>query len=145
MNASASPTTQTTHTARGQFSVKIGVPEAMAVPEGATPMFRRSLDKVYEGDLQASARGEMLAAGQPQTGSAAYTALESIHGTLQGRNGSFALAHLGLMKAGSQDLRIAIAPGSGQGELTGISGELLLRIEAGVHFYELNYRFADGR
>jgi hypothetical protein len=138
--AAPSTMTQPTHTARGQFSVKIGAPEAMPAPAGGTPMFRRSLDKRYEGALQGQALGEMLAAGQPQAGAAAYTALESFVGQLQGRSGSFALAHLGLMSDGQQDLRIAIVPGSGQGELAGISGALLLRIEAGVHHYELNYR-----
>jgi len=134
--------TSTPFIARGQFSVKIGAPEAMPTPAGGTPMFRRSLDKHYEGELQGQALGEMLAAGQPQAGAAAYTALESFVGQLQGRSGSFALAHLGLMSGGQQDLRIAIVPGSGQGELAGISGALLLRIEAGVHHYELNYHLA---
>ncbi len=126
--------------ARGKFSVKIGAPETMPAPAGSTAMFRRSLDKRYEGALQGQALGEMLAAGQPQAGEAAYTALESFSGTLDGRAGSFALAHLGLMSAGRQDLRIAIVPGSGLGALAGISGELLLRIEDGVHSYELSYR-----
>ncbi|MEJ5999619.1 DUF3224 domain-containing protein [Paucibacter soli] len=135
--------TQQSHSASGQFSVTIGAPEAMPVPAGGTPMFRRSLAKQYEGDMQGQAVGEMLAAGQPQAGAAAYTALESFVGRLQGRSGSFALAHLGLMMSdGQQDLRIAIVPGSGQGELLGISGELLLRIAAGVHHYELNYQLA---
>lgn len=126
--------------ALGQFKVKIGPPEAMSAPPGAAPLSRRSLDKQYEGGLQGQALGEMLAAGQPQAGEAAYTALESFSGTLDGRTGSFALAHLGLMSGERQDLRIAIVPGSGLGELVGISGELRLRIEGGVHHYELSYR-----
>lgn len=104
-------------------------------------MFRRSLNKQYSGDMAGSALGEMQMSGQPQVGEAAYTAIESFMGGLQGRSGSFALAHLGLMSGGQQDLRIAIVPGSGSGELAGISGELALRIEAGVHFYELHYQF----
>ncbi|MCX2860516.1 DUF3224 domain-containing protein [Paucibacter sp. PLA-PC-4] len=126
--------------ALGQFKVKIGPPEAMSAPPGAAPLSRRSLDKQYEGGLQGQALGEMLAAGQPQAGEAAYTALESFSGTLDGRAGSFALAHLGLMSGDQQDLRIVIVPGSGLGELAGISGELRLRIEGGVHHYELSYR-----
>jgi len=45
-----------------------------------------------------------------------------------------------MQMSGQQDLRIAIVPGSGSGELAGISGELTLRLEAGVHFYDLHYQ-----
>jgi hypothetical protein len=128
------------YSAKGGFEVKIGPPEALSSPAGGTPLFKRSLTKQYSGDLVGSAIGEMQLAGQPQIGEAAYTALESFVGKLQGRKGSFALAHLGLMSGGKQDLRIAVVPGSGLGELAGISGELLIRIEAGTHFYELTYR-----
>ncbi|MFO1340270.1 MAG: DUF3224 domain-containing protein [Burkholderiaceae bacterium] len=142
VNATAiTPTGPGPFSASGEFDVKIGAAEMMTAPEGAPAMARRRLDKQYRGDLQGQALGEMLAAGQPQAGEAAYTALESFTGTLQGRRGGFALAHLGLMHAGGQDLRIAIVPGSGTGELAGIHGELLLRIEGGAHHYTLNYRF----
>jgi hypothetical protein len=126
--------------AKGGFEVKIGPPEALSSPADGAALFKRSLNKHYSGELLGGAIGEMQMAGQPQLGEAAYTALESFVGELQGRKGSFALAHLGLMSGGKQDLRICIVPGSGLGELVGISGELILRIEAGVHFYELNYR-----
>ncbi|MEK8032126.1 DUF3224 domain-containing protein [Ideonella sp. DXS29W] len=128
-------------TATGQFEVKIGPPEPMVTPADAPAIGRRRLDKTYRGDLQGSALGEMVFAGQPQAGEAAYTALESFVGTLHGRSGGLALAHLGVMHAGGQEVRILIVPGSGTGELAGIQGELLLRIESGVHHYTLNYQF----
>lgn len=146
MNASAQATAPvasppaTTATAKGSFEVKIEPPQALSSPADGASLFKRSMSKQYSGDLTGSAIGEMQFAGQPQVGEAAYTALESFVGQLQGRKGSFAMAHLGLMSGGKQDLRIAIVPGSGLGELAGISGELLLRIEGGTHFYELNYR-----
>ncbi|MEJ6007258.1 DUF3224 domain-containing protein [Paucibacter sp. AS339] len=140
MSTSARAQSPELQRASGRFEVKIGAPQAMISPPGATAMFRRSLDKQYSGDMSGAALGEMQMAGQPQAGEAAYTAIESFIGQLNGRSGSFALAHLGLMNGGQQDLRIAIVPGSGSGELAGISGELTLRIDAGVHHYELNYR-----
>lgn len=123
----------------GTFKVKIQAPQAMSSPEGGPAQARRALEKQFEGGLQGSSLGDMLAAGQPQQGEAAYVALESFSGTLQGRAGGFALAHLGVMHAGGQDLRIVIVPGSGTGALQGITGELKLRIEAGTHHYELVY------
>lgn len=134
------PATAFNHTAQGRFEVKIDPPVALSSPADGALLFKRSMSKQYSGDLTGSAIGEMQFAGQPQIGEAAYTALESFVGELQGRKGSFALAHLGLMSGGQQDLRISVVPGSGLGELGGINGELTLRIEAGVHFYELNYR-----
>ncbi len=127
-------------TARGSFEVKIAPPEALSSPPDGAQLFKRGLVKQYSGDMNGNAIGEMQFAGQPQIGEAAYTALESFVGQVHGRQGSFALAHLGLMSGGKQDLRIAIVPGSGLGELAGISGDLQLRIEGGAHFYELNYR-----
>lgn len=128
------------HHAAGHFEVKIGAAEPMRAPDRAPPLSRRSLDKAYHGDLQGQALGEMLSAGQPQAGEAAYTAIESFTGSLHGRQGGFALAHLGVMQAGGQELRITIVPGSGTGALKGILGELRLRIESGVHHYTLAYQ-----
>ena len=128
----------------GTFKVSIQAPQMMVSPEGGPAQARRALEKQFEGGLQGQSRGEMLAAGLPQQGEAAYVAMESFQGTLQGRAGGFALAHLGLMHAGQQDLRIAIVPGSGTGGLQGITGELTLRIEAGVHHYELAYTLPAG-
>lgn len=138
------PEAATPQRCSGTFKVSILPPQTMASPEGGPPQARRSLEKQFEGGLQGRSLGEMLAAGQPQQGEAAYVALESFQGTLQGRAGGFALAHLGLMHAGRQDLRIAIVPGSGTGGLQGITGELTLRIEAGVHHYELAYTLPAG-
>jgi hypothetical protein len=124
----------------GEFDVKIGAPDMIPVPTGASAVGRHALEKEYHGGLKGHAFGEMLTAGQPQLGEATYVALESFSGTLNGRVGGFALAHLGQMSAGSEELRISIAPGSGTGELAGIRGELLIRRESGTHHYTLNYR-----
>ena len=140
MNATAETNSNAVYTASGRFEVQLDPPQALSSPPGGAALFKRSMTKQYSGDLTGSAIGEMQFAGQPQIGEAAYTALESFIGQLQGRKGSFALAHLGLMSGGKQDLRISVVPGSGLGELAGISGELILRIEGSVHFYTLNYR-----
>ena len=65
--------------------------------------------------------------------------IERVTGTLEGKAGSFVIAHLGIMERGKPDLRDAIVPDSGSGELTGLSGSLTIRIEGGVHYYDLDY------
>jgi hypothetical protein len=122
--------------------VKIAPPHAIAVPANAPGVGRHVLEKAYHGGLNGLALGEMLTAGQLQQGQATYIALESFDGTLDGRSGGFALAHLGEMDAGSEEMRIGIVPGSGTGELSGIRGQLLIHREAGKHYYTLTYWIA---
>ena len=135
------PASDTEHlSATGAFDVKLGTAETLPAPDHAPAMASRSIDKDFHGDLQGRSLGRMLSAGQPQSGEAAYTALESFAGTLHGRSGGFALAHLGQMHAGTHELRVAIVPGSGTGELAGIRGDMQIRIEGGKHYYTLSYR-----
>ncbi|MBU1383236.1 MAG: DUF3224 domain-containing protein [Alphaproteobacteria bacterium] len=122
--------------ARGTFDVTITpVPPSDGAPPGAPG--RMTLSKVFHGDIDGTAEGEMLATLVGQSG--AYVALERVHGRVGGRTGSFALAHRGMMDDGAQDLSIAVVPGSGTGELAGIAGTFRLVIEDGVHRYDLEY------
>ncbi|MET0289984.1 MAG: DUF3224 domain-containing protein, partial [Pseudoxanthomonas sp.] len=100
---------------------------------------RMSLDKTFSGGLQGIGVGEMLAARSPVATSAAYVAIERVTGTLAGRRGSFVLVHRGVMHGGEQQLEIQISPESGSGALKGIAGSLSLRVEGGVHHYDLAY------
>lgn len=120
----------------GTFEVQITpiAPDADA-PGGAPSRMR--LAKTFHGDLQGEGAGEML--GLLKDGSGAYVAMERVSGVLEGRRGAFALVHRGVMEAGAQDLLITIVPGSGEGELAGIAGVFHLKIEGGVHRYQLEY------
>jgi hypothetical protein len=106
-----------------------------------TSLGRFSLIKQYHGALEASSKGEMLTSGSPEVGSAGYVAIEEVSGSLDGRKGSFALQHWGTMQAGKFELRVEIVPGSGLGELAGISGVLTITMAAGKHSYALDYTF----
>lgn len=127
-----------THTARGSFSVRM-TPQPMEEQATGSLLGRRALDKQYEGDLVASGRGEMLAAGTAVAGSAGYVALELVEGTLQGRRGSFVLQHSGTMNRGAPTLSISVVPDSGTDDLSGLSGSLAITIADGAHRYELTY------
>jgi hypothetical protein len=124
--------------ATGDFDVKLGPLESYNRDPGAA-LGRMSLDKVFEGDLQATSKGEMLSAGAPQSGSAGYVAVERVTGALHGRRGSFALQHSATMHRGTSSLSITVVPGSGTGELAGLSGTLNIIIADGKHSYEFEY------
>jgi hypothetical protein len=127
----------TTH-ARGTFDVKITPVAADTAAEGV-PLARMSIDKRFHGYLDGTSRGEMLSAGSPQTGSAGYVAVERVTGTVNGRAGTFALQHWGTMSGGTQELRIAVVPGSGTAALTGLAGTMTIVIADGKHSYDFDY------
>jgi hypothetical protein len=122
-------------TAHGSFTVDVR-PLTPAPAEGLT---RFSINKQIHGDLEATTQGEMLGGGDYKQGTAGYVAIELVTGILGGRSGSFALMHFSTMNAGSFHMQIIVVPGSGAGELAGISGTFTIRIENGQHFYSLDY------
>ncbi len=125
-------------TAIGTFDVEI-TPQDSREGEGST-LGRSSLAKTFHGGLEGTSEGTMLTALTPVEGAAGYVAVERVTGTLEGRSGSFALQHFGLMADGRQDLRVEVVPGSGSGELEGIRGTLRITVEAdGTHRYALDY------
>jgi len=128
--------------ATGSFDVKI-TPTPLADTTADSTLGRMTIDKKYHGDLEATAKGEMLTAMGVVKGSAGYVAVERITGTLHGRKGSFSLQHNGVMNRGEQHLTIMVVPDSGSGQLTGLSGDLSIRIAEGKHFYELQYSLPD--
>lgn len=103
------------------------------------PAVRMSIDKVFHGPLEATSVGQMIAGGVEANGSRVYVALETVTGTLEGRAGSFVLAHRGTMTRGGSQLSVIIAPDSGTGDLSGISGELTIDIVDKVHHYALSF------
>jgi hypothetical protein len=127
--------------ATGHFEVRR---TAQAQPaEEAALLARHDLAKDFHGELEATGIGVMLSVGTAVAGSAAYSALEVVRGRLQGREGTFALQHTGVMTRGEPALSIRVVPDSGTGELEGLSGTLGIRIEAGRHFYDLDYSLPD--
>jgi hypothetical protein len=126
-------------TATGRFTVEMKPQAEPAVADGVS-LGRMSLDKRFQGDLDASGQGTMLTALTPVQGSAGYVAIERVTGTLAGRAGSFVLQHSGSMDQGAQQLSITVVPGSGTGGLAGISGQLRIDIVDGEHRYAFEYR-----
>lgn len=128
--------------ATGPFAVKLNPLQAYDNSEGS-PMSRMSIDKEFTGDLQATSKGEMLATNVRDKGSGVYVAIERVTGTLGGRTGTFVLHHTGIMTRGTPQLTIKVAPDSGTGELTGITGNMAIVIEAGKHSYEFDYAIPE--
>ncbi|MBW3655378.1 MAG: DUF3224 domain-containing protein [Gemmatimonadetes bacterium] len=125
----------TTH-ATGTFEVKLA-PQAVTFEESG--LGRLSIDKQFQGDLQAASKGEMLAYRTAVQGSAGYVALERVDGTLHARGGTFVLQHSGTMNRGVQQLALTVVPDSATGGLEGLSGSMKIIIEDGRPSYEFDY------
>jgi Protein of unknown function (DUF3224) len=126
---------------KGSFDVKM-TPVSEDTADGV-PLGRFLIDKQYHGDLAATSKGEMLTAGSIATGSAGYVAIERVTGSLQGRQGSFALQHTGTMNRGEPSLTINVVPHSGTNQLTGLAGAMKIIIADGKHSYEFEYSIPE--
>jgi hypothetical protein len=125
----------------GTFTVKLT--QLPLFDEGAAAVLgRMSIEKVFEGSLSATSRGEMLSAGTAVQGSAGYVAIERVDGALQGLAGTFVLQHTGLMHRGAQELKVIVLPDSGTGQLEGLRGSMHITIVEGIHHYEFDYDLA---
>ena len=128
-----------TNRAHGTFDVKLN-PQQDTV--GDPTVGRLSIDKTFFGDLQGTSQGQMLAVGTALPDSAGYVAMERVVGTLNGRAGTFALQHNGIMTRGVGTLTVTVVPDSGTDALTGLSGSMNIII-TDVHSYEFDYTLPD--
>jgi hypothetical protein len=104
-----------------------------------------TLSKTFTGAIEGTSTVEMLYTRTPaENGSyagAGYVALERISGSVDGRRGSFALLHISTVLGNEPPLsRYLISPGSGTGDLAGLSGVGLITIDDdGTHTLHLDY------
>jgi hypothetical protein len=103
-----------------------------------------SIDKQFQGNLEAASYGQMLTAVTGVKGSAGYVAIEQVTGSLHGRSGAFVLQHSGTMTRGAPQLTVSVVPDSGTGELLGLTGTMTITIADGKHSYDFEYTLAGG-
>lgn len=127
----------------GPFDVKTA-PHPLSDTASTSGLLRMSLDKRFHGSLDATSTGEMLAFRSATAGSAGYVAMETVHGSLAGRHGSFVLQHSSTMARGVPEQRIAVVPDSGTDALTGLEGRMTIDVAAdGSHAYRFDFTLPD--
>jgi hypothetical protein len=134
-----------TKRASGRFDVKLEprAPDHGHEHEHGVAIGRMTIDKRFEGDLEATSKGQMLAFLTDVGGSAGYVAMEIVSGTLHGRNGDFVLQHNGTMAHGVRELSVTVVPDSGTRELKGLVGSMAIIIADGEHSYTFDYTLTD--
>ncbi len=124
-----------------------GGPEDGALAEVAGPALGQVFVlKSYRGDLKGEGRARLLtcqADVDDRSAGAGYIASERISGTLDGREGAFVVHHWGIVASGAAPRTAGhVVPGSGTGDLSGISGEMEIAVEPdGAHVLRLDYEF----
>jgi hypothetical protein len=129
--------------AAGTFEVKID-PQPPDEKGGGAAIGRMFFDKHFHGDLEATSKGTMLAAGTgAKNSSGGYVALEIVTGSLKGRTGTFILQHSATMNRGVPQLSINVVPDSATGQLTGLAGNMNITIADGKHSYDFEYTLPE--
>ncbi|MFB7721783.1 DUF3224 domain-containing protein [Nocardia sp. NPDC056100] len=128
----------------GTFSVKSFVPTevvpdpavATAVPVGVVQM-----EKQFEGEVAGRAATLFTSAFDQAAGVGTYVAMESFEGALAGRAGAFNFAHSATTSGTDRSNEyFIIVPGSGTGELAGITGTGSITVDAdGTHHISFEY------
>jgi hypothetical protein len=110
--------------------IKTGLPTGVA-----------TMTKTFHGEISGRSATLFTAAFDPATSTGTYVAMESFEGSVAGRAGAFNFAHSATtLGAGRESEFLVIVPGSGTGELTGITGDGGLTIaDDGTHTIFLNF------
>ena len=125
--------------ASGEFAVNLAPLDPYIDGSEGLSIRRMSIEKTYHGDLQATSRGEMLTVLTTVEGSASYVAIEQVRGVLEGKSGSFVLAHFGSMSRGENRLILEVVPNSGSGQLANVYGSMTINVKDGKHSYKFEY------
>lgn len=129
--------------ARATFEVTGWDEEPYAETEGSPKLSQATVRKSFVGAISGSSEAQVLMcrsdADNLEAGGG-YIASDVFSGSVDGKEGSFVFQHGGLMfPDGKTETFGTIVPGSGRGELAGISGTTTISVEDGVHTLTLDY------
>jgi hypothetical protein len=116
-------------------------------PDGQSPLAQAEFRLTYTGDLigESSTRVLLVYTGgdpaQPETPVGDYLGLERVTGTLDGRSGSFVVAHQGRHEDGVARTKGRIVDDSASGELAGLSGDVEATARATTFEVTITYAF----
>lgn len=131
-----------THTATARFAVTSWDERPCGEGEGPPKLTRASVGKTYSGDIAGEGHVEYLMMYRAD-GTATFVGLERVVGRIGGRAGSFVLQRTGVFEHGEAKESYSVVPGSGTGELSGISGGGRSAVGHGTeHPFSLEYELA---
>ncbi len=129
-------------TYHGEFEITAWDAEAYSEPGSNDELSRVRAAKVFEGEINGTSTAELLMAGNAL--GAGYVASEQFVGSVGERSGAMTVQHWGVAEGIDAASSGHVIPGSGTGELSGISGRAIYTQDPdGQHRLELRVSFAD--
>ena len=130
--------------ARGEFTVDSGGEEPYEALDGGVRLTHAHGTQSFSGDIQADGAVHWLMLYRPNK-TAQFVGLQRISGSIGGRQGTVVLAAEGSHDGKGSTISLEVVPGSGSGDLEGISGHGTLTNPGGkTGTYELEYSFTGG-
>jgi hypothetical protein len=108
--------------ATAEFQVTNWEEEALLEADGGSKVTRASVTMAFEGDLEGEGAVEWLMS-YDEASKARFVGLERVVGRVGDRSGTFVLQHVGAFDGQTATAELTVVPGSGTGELKGLSGE----------------------
>jgi hypothetical protein len=108
--------------AKGQFEIKNWDEKPYNEVEGEAKLTHAVVTVAYTGDIEGEGRVEFLMT-YADDGSASFVSQERVTGRIGNRAGSFVLQGNGTYAGSTARTEFHIVPGSGTGELRGLSGK----------------------
>jgi hypothetical protein len=103
-----------------------------------TELSRVHISRTFTGELEGESTAELMIAKAEAGGG--YVGHDRITGSLGGKSGSFVFQHTGIMSPDGVTNTGTIVPGTGSGELEGITGDgTMLADDEGNHTLTLSY------
>lgn len=116
-------------------------------PAGGPRLSRTTVTKKFTGELDAESSAELLmcqASAADIKAGAGYVANERVTGKLGDLSGTFVMQHCGLISGGEQRTFGNVVPGSGTGDLKGLTGQVEIEVDdQGRHALILTYELAE--
>jgi hypothetical protein len=108
-------------TANAKFSIASWDEKPYSEGQGLPKLTKASVSKKFTGDLEGEGHVEYLMMYRSDQ-TAAFVGIERFTGRLGGKTGSFVLQRTGVFEGGTANESYTIIPGSGTGDLAGVSG-----------------------
>lgn len=125
-----------------RFAIKSWDEKPYSEGEDLPKLTRATVTKTFSGDLEGEGQVEYLMMYRSD-GTAGFVGLERVTGRLAGKTGSFVLQRTGVFEGGHARESYVVIPGSGTGQLAGLSGEGATSVGHGMeHPFALEYEYA---
>lgn len=103
-------------------------------------LYRVEMTHLYTGVIEGQGTIQYLFANNNQN-QGGFVALEKITGQVEGRSGSFVFQHTGTFGSGATLITMTVVPGTGTGDLSGLSGQATMEFTEHLESYPIQFDY----